>query len=374
MANGYSPYILTDIQAQLGAATPSVKVDMHGLLKMLYSGAGAKPIQTNTVVGNKREHRFFYRQRNTVAQTDTSFSCDNVLTPSRLEGTVSIANTRQIAWHLPDTLMVNYNDEAAARTSIPGTAPAASATAELVDIIYSGCNAILGATNQDLWGLLTVGKNSVEGDALATTLNLPKDKTVQPLDQGMVKLLSDYKRNGMVGKPQIVTGAGLMYSFLLSQGMTNPDMYGFNASSAAAMFSYEADQDITSFAGATADDFFVFEPGTIQIAEYFANAGVYGRQLANSLLGTIVLPVVDPAGNAIGVKFDFQLKEIDCATTLTDAYSGGSVNVDRGHSLIISKQFGLWQEPADAYRHEDLQRSVNGCLHYIASNDCDTCS
>ena len=39
------------------------------------------------------------KKRYTKVQTDTSLSCDNVLTPSWQEGTVSINNVRQIAMH-----------------------------------------------------------------------------------------------------------------------------------------------------------------------------------------------------------------------------------------------------------------------------------
>ena len=69
MATGFAPYLLNDIKSVVGSADPKHKVDMHGFTKFLYQGAGAAPVQTNTLAGGKREVRFWYRQRNTKAQT-----------------------------------------------------------------------------------------------------------------------------------------------------------------------------------------------------------------------------------------------------------------------------------------------------------------
>ncbi len=110
MATGFAPYLLNDLKSVAGLATPHLKVDMHGFTKFLYQGAGSRPVQTSTLAGHRKEVRFYYRQRNTKAQTDTSASCDNVLTPARLEATVSVNNTRQIAWHLSHDLLRDKYD------------------------------------------------------------------------------------------------------------------------------------------------------------------------------------------------------------------------------------------------------------------------
>lgn len=373
MANGFAPYILNDIRSTAGSATPSTKVDMHGLTKLLYTGAGASPIQTSTLAGHKKEVRFHYRQRNTKAQTDTVASCDNVLTPARLEATVSVGNTRQIAWHLPHSLVAQYMEEASARVNLPGSNPNTGASKEMLEIIYAGANGIIKGMNDDLIGLVTWGVNSVAGVSTAVTLNLPKDKNIQDLTVGMIKLLSDYHLNGLVGRPQLV-GSGLMYSYMLSQPMAgNPDIFGFSSSIATANVDFYPDQDWTTATVGNANTFGVFEPGSIQLVEYIENLGFQSGRLANSTFGVMPLPTVDPLGNAIPVMFDFQLKEIDCPTTLTDAYTGATDTYTKGYSLILKKDFGLFQIPADSYRHEDAQRSVNGALRYTASNACDVC-
>lgn len=371
MANGLAPYLLNDMKSLVGTAYPAHGVDLKGFLGMLTSGPGANPIQTSTLAGHKKEVRFWYRQRNTKPQTDTSASCDQVLTPARKEYTVSVGNTRQIAWHLPDELVASYMEEASQRVNIPG-GPINGASAELFDIIMSGANGILQGVNEDLLGLITWGKNRVSGSNAAVTLNLSADTNVQKLTTGMPKLMGDYQKNMLSGKPNVV-GAGLFYSWILSQGYKGMDQSGVNSAAAAGMVNFFADQDFANTVGA--DHIGVFEPGAIQLVEYLEYTGFKaGVKPGASEFGVIALPAVANDGTLLPVKFDWQLKYIDCPTTLTDAYSGSSSTYQKGWSFIMKKDFGLFQIPSDSYRNEDGNIAVNGSLRYNVTNACDTCS
>jgi len=371
MANGLAPYLLNDLKTLVGQAYPAHGVDLKGFLGLLTSGPGANPIQTNQLSGHKREVRFWYRNRNTKPQTDTSASCDQVLTPARKEYTVSVSNTRQIAWHLPDELVASYMDEASQRVSIPG-GPIGGASAELFDIIMSGANGILKGVNDDLMGLITWGKNKVTGNNSATTLNMSRDAAIQKLTTGMPQLLSEYKKNNLSGMPNIV-GAGLFYSWYLANAYRGQDQSGFQPATAAGMFNFFADQDFADAVGA--DNIGVFEPGAIQLVEYLEYTGFKaGVKPGASEFGVIALPAMASDGTMLPVKFDWQLKYIDCPTTLTDAYSGSSSTYQKGWSFIMKKDFGLFQLPTDSYRQEDPNYAVNGALRYNVTNTCDTCS
>lgn len=371
MANGLAPYLLNDLKSLVGNAYPGQKVDLKGFLAMLTSGAGANPIQTNTLAGHKKEVRFWYRNRNTRPQTDTSASCDQVLTPARKEYTVSVGNTRQIAWHLPDELVATYMEEASQRVNIPG-GPLNGASAELFDIIMSGANGILQGINEDLLGLVTWGKNRVSGSNSAVTLNLSADTNVQKLTTGMPKLMGDYKLNNLSGTPNVV-GAGLFYQYMLTQPYKGLDQSGFNSAMATSMVNFFADQDFANIVGS--NHIGVFEPGSIQLVEYLEYTGFKaGQKPGASEFGVIALPAVASDGSLLPVKFDWQLKYIDCPTTLTDAYSGSTATYQKGWSFIMKKDFGLFQVPSDSYRQEDGQYSVNGSLRYNVTNACDTCS
>ena len=359
MALGYARYLLRSITEAVGGATPHLKVDARGLTKMLYTGKGSSPIRnTEPDGGNKREIRYWFRERNTKAQVDTSYTCDNVLTPARKEMTLTASNVVQIGYHLPYDLITNYDKEMTASASLAGK----PATKELLDVMAGGCNAILEKMNEVLVAAITYGKNSVTGASTAQSINFPQASTTQILNNGMAKVISDYKRNGLTGIPNFICGPGLpfqyaTYAALMSQAAQN----GFDNRLATSWGDWYMDQDVT------ADEFVAFEPGSIQIVEYLENLFKPGR-LANSDFFTATLPVLDPLGNSVAVPFDMQLKEIDCPTTLTDAYTGSTATYNRGHSLIIWKNFGLFQIPSDAYRAEDQQFLSNGSLRFTATN------
>ena len=322
MANGLAPYILNDIKNVAGQATTRFKVDMHGFLAMLVNNAQANPIQTITSEGNKKEVRIRYRQRNTKAQTDTTASCDNVLTPARKETTLTVGNTRQIAWHLTDALVAQYEAEALARTNLPGSSPLTGVSAELMDIVFSGANGILDGMNDDLLALLTFGRNAATGASTAQTINFPQTITAQPLNNGVTKLLYDYKRNNLTGRPQVV-GAGFALQWFLQQAYKGLDTGGIDTKIAAGMMDFWPDQDFDDIVGT--NHFGIFEPGSVHLVEALEYVGAFaGSKPGASTFGTIPVPAIDALGNAMPVMFDFQLKYIDCPTTLTDAYSGNT--------------------------------------------------
>ena len=368
MATGYFPYLLRDISTYAGMATPHSKIDAHGLTAMTLANAAANPIELQETPGDgtNREVRVKYRQRNTKAQTDTSASCDNVLTNPRLEATISINNTRAIAWYLSDATLALYEKESHTNTGGPGNLSGISR--ELMEIMFSGANGILKAMNDDLWGLVSYGKNIGESPAVSTavTLNLPQAVGTQPLTSGMPKLLYDFQRNGFQGRPQVV-GSGLFHSYILTQPYKALDSYGMNSAIATAALDFWPDMDLSDNTS-NANSIVMFEPGSIQLVEKLEYTGAFGGvKPGASEFGVIPIPV-NVNGRLASVKFDAQLKYFDCPTTLTDMYTGNSSTYPKGWSLMIKKDFALWQTPSDAYRHEDPKRSVNGALRYTVTN------
>lgn len=373
MANGFCPYLLQHLAQIAGQATPQYKVDAHGFLGMLVTSGNPDAIKVGNYDGHKKTVSVSYRKRFTKAQTDTSIDCQVMLTPSKVEGSVSVANTRVIAVHIEDELIAQYCNDASAMMAMKGLTPPTGVMNEVADIIFSGANALLEGVNDDLIGLLTWGNNFVSGSNAAVTVNLPADVAVQPLGGGMTKVLTDYKQSNLSGRPQIV-GSGLMLSYILQQKFKGLDQFGMDSRISTGLVDFYHDQDFAATVGA--QHFGVFEPGSIQLVQYLQNTGFQaGEKPGGSTFGILPLPMIDPTNNMMTpVKFDFQFKYVDCAQSYTDAYSGATVTLQKGWSIILSKQFGLWQVYGDAYRAEDPMYGVNGALHYIASNDCDTCS
>ncbi len=365
MALGYAPYILEDISAALKSPKNSWKVDLQGFTQMLYTGNGASPIRvTAEDTGGLREHRYTYRQRATVAQTDTAYSCDQVLTPARKEITVTTPNTRQIAWYLPDALLTNYQGIYANRGANLGGKVVSE---ELMDVVFSSANALLEGVNSDLQTLVAWGNNSNASAPknAAQTINLPQATSTMVLGNGISKVMTDYKKNGLVGRPNFV-GLGLGFDYAQYTKMSSAAMdNGFDNRIATSTYDFYADQVWEGNIGA--NQVGVFEPGSLQVVEYLETDFRKG-QLANSFFFTITLPTLDSQGNAVPVRFDGQLKEIDCPVTLNDAYTGNSGTYTRGTQLIMWKNFGLFQTPSDNYRNDDRQAGVRGSLRYLFTN------
>jgi len=345
---------------------------VNGLLAVLYNNAINSPIETIQRDGHEKEVRIRYRQRPTYLMTDTTaVTCTDVNIPARLETTVSVGNVRWIAYMLSDQLVASYMNEASSRMNIPGSAPTTGASAEMMDILYSAANAVLTGMNRDFMGLISWGRNAVDGVSTAVTLPLAQaSPTTMVLGSGETKLMTDYVLSGLTGRPQVV-GAGKFLSYMFQQNAKSYNSAGLNTAMMASQWDFFPDITIGSSVGLNnADGIGVFEPGSIHPVEALEYQGFAAGQFpGDSIYGTLPFSYTDYMGNSAVIKFDFQLRYITCPTTFTDTYAGGSTaSQTKGWQLILKKDFGLFQTPADAYRHEDRNRSVNGALRYTVTN------
>lgn len=367
MALGKFPYLLRDIGTYAGMATPQSKIDAHGLTAMTLANAQANPIVLQDVPGDgtKREVRIKRRQRLTKYQTSSSAaSCDHVLTPARMEDTISIDSVISTALYIKDDLLAQYEKEAMGNIPIGNLS---GASREMVEIVFSAANGLLKGLNDALWAKVNYGKNVVSGTSTYVTLNLPQAVGTQPLTSGMSKLLYDYQRNSLTGRPQAV-GTGLFHAYALTQPYKSVDSFGSNSALAMASLDFWPDEDLPSKSGASADSLVVFEPGSIQLIERLEYTGVFGGvKPGSSEFGVLGIPV-NVNGRIANVKFDAQLKYFDCDTTLTDIYTNSSATYSKGYALILKKDYNLWQLPSDSYDHMDPKRSVNGALAYTVTN------
>ena len=341
------------------------KVQPNGFTGMLMTASSPGIIKNDSYNGHFKTVQVKKRQRFTVAQTDTSGSCDNVLIPAYTEDTVSVASFRQIAFHIDDETIAQYCDDASRIQSPAGVKPATPLMNEVLDTVMGAANALLRAVDQDLLGLVTWGNNKVSGNNAAKAINLPLTVTTQPLNNGVTEILADYRKNGLTHRPQIV-GQGFMLNYTMQQIAKGLDQGGLDSSILTALYDFWNDDNYEGVFGA--NQFGVFEPNSIQLVEYLRYQGFKaGVKPGGSTFGILPLPMY--VGNEVKpVMFDFQLKYNDCAQTLTDAYTGSPVNVEKGWAMILSKQFGLYQIPAGAYRNDDPMFNVNGALRYTATN------
>lgn len=365
MATGFCPYLLQAIGEITKDANPMFKIQPNGFTGMLMTASTPGLIKNDSYNGHYKTVQVKKRQRFTVRQTDTTESCDNVNIPAYSEDTVSVANIRQLAFHIDDETIAKYCDDASSLQTPTGMKPMTGLMKEVLETVMSAANALLQGVDQDLLGLLTFGFNKTTNLNTAKTINLPLTVTTQPLNNGITELLADYKKNGLTGRPQIV-GQGFMLNYTMQQIAKGLDQYGLDSSILTSMYDFWNDDNYEGVFGS--NQFGMFEPNSLQIVEYLRYQGYKaGAKPGGSTFGILPLPMY--VGNSVQpVLFDFQWKYYDCATTLTDAYTGQSVSVQKGWSMILSKQFGLYQIPFDAYRGDDPNYRVTGALRYVATN------
>jgi hypothetical protein len=363
MATGFAPYQLNDLVNVVGYA-PNHKINLNGFVAMCYKN---KPISTVLPDGGSREVRISHRQRATSVMVDTSSStfCTDVNIPAKKETTITIDKYVALPWLIKDSLVAQYQAEAYARQNTPG-APSVGATAELVDIIYSGANALVSKMNTDLLGLITWGKN-VRAAAYSATVNINDDTNINLLTEGEAAILSDYQLSHLQGRPQIV-GAGLFHAYAVQQAFKGMNQAGINSAIAAAGWDFFPDAQFNTTVGSNVIG--VFEPESVRVVEALEYQGFAGGVKPNgTVFGILPLTYTDPMGNSAVIPFDFMLRYTDCApATFTDAYSGDSVAASKGWQLVMKKSYTLWQLPSDLYTNPDPSHFVNGALKFTITN------
>jgi len=371
MANGFCPYLLQHIREIAKEATPQYKIEPNGFTNMLLTSMSPGVIKNDSYNGHLKTVQIKKKQRFIIADTDTVASCDNTLVPSYTEDTVTVGSYRQIAIHIEDETIAEYCEDASKTVSVGK--PATSMMNEFIDSVMTASNSLIGAVNRDLLQLQAgrFGVNRRTGNNVADTININKDSTINPLNDGITQILTDFKRNQFSGRPQIV-GNGLMLNYVLQQFAKQADQAGIDSKLMAGAFDYFHDED--SSTQWAANQIGVFEKDAVQIVEYLRYQGFKaGVKPGGSTFGVLPLPLV-MANDVKAVNFDFQLRYNDCPQEFFDAYSGNSLGeLGKGFNLILSKQFGLYNIPTNAYKAADDLTGNRGTLRYIISNDCETC-
>lgn len=346
--------------------TPQFKLNWQGHLNLLKHNKNAAVVRLNDQAdpGHRRTVIIKAKQRATIDMTDTEKSCDNVNVNAYFERNVNLSNVRQYAIFIDDETIALYPNEASANSGL-GT-PSTSLMNEFMMQIKEGADALLSGVNQDLATLMAanIGVNVRSGNNAAQDINLVLNTTNNPLNQGLTQVLTDYQLNESSGRPMMV-GTGLIHNFMLQQRAKSPDQSGINTPIQAADFDFFQDP----FAGISlgANEAIVYEPEAVQLIEYMEYKGFKAGEFpGDSTFFTFMLPM-QVSDRVEMIEFDAQLRYFPCPTTLTDAYYGSTVQVQKGFSLIISKQFGLFTID-QAYRATDRLNGGRGSYRYNFTN------
>lgn len=374
---GYAEALLRHLNDVAKGNSPSQKVTAQGYLKSLIE-TSPKPSVINEGTQQGNGHitgmRIKYRQRGVEGQSSTSDNCDIDLRPVYSETTVNLTNFRKIAILIDDATMAQYTADATNMVAVGS--PATSMMQDHVNAVIEKLNGFFADINADLLAiqLAKFGRNATTGSNATKEINFAKDVNIQSLTSGVTQLLSDFQDNEISGTP-ILVGAGLFRNYdMLMKVRTGPDVAGLDQTKFEPMYKFYYDRKANTVFGN--NQLLAYSPGSILLLERNRYQGAaFTGQKGNSFFFTVTFPVVDQTGSSVlsTFKLDGQLKYYDCPTEVTVAGYDTPQTVNRGWVLILSKTYGQFNIPNDAYESTDVLTQNNGTLRYTISNDCETC-
>lgn len=374
MANGFCPSILAQLSDITACNTPSFKITPAGFLRFLLENRPAiELLQLSTGNGHVRDVRYKYKKRAVPSQTSTEDDCSITYIPTWLEGSLATTNFRKAAFFIDDETMAKYCSDASATVMVGQ--PSTALMNEFMKDIMNTANALIGAINQDLLTLQAVkfGVNHVTGSNASQTVNIPKDATQYDLSTGITKILADAIDNEFCGNINIV-GSGLMNNFTIQQVVSCCNAAGVDMSRFTGFNWYN---DLYAKQAWGTNQVGVFSEGSVGLIDIVRYQGFRAGDKGVSKFFTLPLPVECPNcnGGYDGLIFDAQLKYFDCPQEI-ESDCDGTVPIERGYALILSKTFGLFNIPTNAYQNEavysdcgtDRLSGNNGTLRYTITN------
>lgn len=379
MANGFCPALLSHVEAITGT-NPAKKLRPLGFTRAVLDGMDPS-IQANLTQqydnGHERAISVRYRTRPLTSQVATALaSCDVAFTPSYAEFNLPALLTRQISFYMPDSLIRQYCIDASKNIKLSGNnndavmesdTPLMQEVYELF-IEYGGAllrsiNAALVNQQATQFGVnVNTGTNNAKAIAFSLQTNAMQDAFVQ--------LMADLRDNE-VCNDIILVGNGDFANFdLVKAALANgPGVNGINKQALAAELpNVYYDKDTTSLWGV--NNIGAFEKGSVGLVTRNRYVGSFARELANSQLFSLSLPVDEyycPQQGLDRLMFDVQYREIDCPTTLN--VNGANTTVSEGVQITLQWNGSLFVKPGTLYDPADDLYGTNGTLRYAITGN-----
>ena len=365
----YAPFLLQHLSQLIGQNAPETKITPTGFLRSSIENApnlvvpDHERLRLSNANGHIQQIRLSYLKRITPDMVSETDDCSNDLIPVYNDMTLDAPHFAKFSFYIADNDIARYMDEACKTVAVGQ--PATQFMQEHLRTLMTIVNGIVGKINQDLIGDVVFGVNAATNSNAAKTVNIEKDATKFDLSTGWAELLNDLDVNEVSGTP-IIVGGGIFNKFMRSRSFQTTQLSGLT-NSLYNDFKYYYDNYTQTSWGS--NQIAVLAPGTygfVDLQKYISfRAGYKGT----SFFFQIMLPVNNGQsdGTAEMMIFDAQLKYIDCPTTVYNGYS--NVTVNRGWQLIVSKNYGLFQQPTDAYTSGDVLAGNNGALRYTITNN-----
>ncbi len=359
MANGFCPALMQDLTNWYPVTE---KVTEIGATLLAYDAPRPELLQGSmSDNGHYKSATVRYMPRGVISQAHSTIDCSVDQTPAFKETTVSFNQAVSMGLYFATDTIRQYCADAS-RTVMVGAAP--------TEMMISVRNAILTKMNA-VYQLMDqkVAQAIIAAAPATSTINISLAADTLDLDAGIAEMLGVLEDAEFCGMPQLVGGSNLFRNFtnIRQRRALFPNTGGFQAD-LNQDYDFYYDRKMRTLLAT--NDILAIDRGSVAILENIRNVGSFAGQLGTSFFGTMVDPRVQcKIGNKLqDIVWDIQIKEIDCATTLTDAYNGGTVSVDRGYAVFISKSFAVWTTPNTVNDGADVNAGFNGIKRFTITN------
>lgn len=369
MSNGFCPALLRNINDIAEGNAPGKKMQIAGFLAALFccQNSTVSPINDQFNGANFQGLTVKYSKRPVLSDVSTTDDCSIDRIPGYLEWNVPALGFRKHSFYVPDNTLQQYCIDATATQS--AGRPPTTVMKEIYDRIVESANIVMKSINVDLVTQMATkfGVNVTTGQSNGKVINVNDDGNKMVLDNGIVDLMRDLQENEICGDPCLV-GGGLWAAWKAAQMLQCCSSAGMDMSKAPLPRLF-FDKDSQQIWGPNTAA--ILAPGSVKFIGRNAYQGPFAGQRGMSFFTTLPLPVDEFGCNLDDclrdLIFDMQLKYIDCPTQVTGP-GGGTITVNRGWQVIISKRYALWVQPPDAFSPTDELYDTNGTLKYFLTN------
>lgn len=340
---------------------PQLKLTPTGFLRLLLENNAMVEINNIEELrkGLKRDIKLRYLQRGLESEVTDTDDCETPLGADWKEHEIKNPLFSKIGIFISDDEFRQYEEEAIQTLSL-GDAQTAPLMRGFYELLLTKLIGLISKIDSNLIAAQATKWGANAAYSLATsaqTLQLGKSAD---FNTGYVKLMEDAMVNEINDK-LLLCGNGLITRYdIFHKLKTGTDSAGIGALPLNAYY------DPRTITGWGANHFGVFAKGTIGFVDWNRYVGAFAGEKGGSVFFTLPVPV-ELGGSLTSLVFDCQLKYIDCPEIGSD----NKVTQQRGWKLIVSKNYGLFNMPNDAFATSDVLHGVNGSFHYIAAEHQD---
>jgi hypothetical protein len=368
---GYALPILLHIAAIAGT-NPAKKLTPLGFLQMILSRMDDSVQWSQQYKdGHETDLKVKFRRRPLISEVrDAESGCEVASNPAYEEFTVPGLVHREVSFHLTNAQIRQYAKDSSDYVKLNTQDNRAlleretSVMKEVYSLFMEYGGVLLQSINEALVTQMSTafGTNIVTGDANARALTFGLGTVA--MQDALVQLMTDWRENEMTDDVAIVGHGPFANLDLVKKFYSQmPNTQGMNMSALnSAIPNVWYDKACKAIWGA--NQVGVFAKGSVHLLTRNRYEGNFAGRLANSSFFTMALPVNEltvPQPFLDRLKFDVQIKEIDCPTEVV--INGETKIVSEGVVVFLKKKFSLFTLP-EMYQAEDPLVGTNGTLRY----------